>query len=337
VGVQFTASGATFTNSGEVQGGSGGAGGPASRSSHSGEGGSGGAGIVGSGISIANSGTIEGGLYGNGSTRADAILFTGGANTLIIEVDGSGSVTFNQSTAQTLGNEITGSGSVLQDGAGMLVLTGFNTYAGATTISSGTLAVAGNFGSIGNSASVTLANSGATLDLSAVHSTSGGIIQNLSGVSGTTVNLGSTGFIKVNLSTSTTFAGVIQGTGNEDLSTSALMLNGNGNTLTLDGANTYTDGTFVIGGTLAIGPGGSVASSGEVSLLGAGATLDISGGGNQTVKNLTGNPGTLVTLGSNTLTDDATVCCSEFFGAIQGTGGLNVTGPGVLDLGGSNT
>ena len=102
---------------------------------------------------------------------------------------------------------------------------------------------------IGNSASVTLANSGATLDLSAVHSTSGGIIQNLSGVSGTTVNLGSTGVIEVNLSTSTTFAGVIQGTGNEDLSTSALMLNGNGNTLTLDGTNTYTGGTFVIGGT----------------------------------------------------------------------------------------
>ena len=44
-----------------------------------------------------------------------------------------------------------------------------------------------------------------------------------------------------------------------------------------------------------------------------------------------------MTLGSNTLTDDATVCCSEFFGTIQGTGGLNVTGPGGLILQGSNT
>lgn len=44
-----------------------------------------------------------------------------------------------------------------------------------------------------------------------------------------------------------------------------------------------------------------------------------------------------MTLGSNTLTVNATVCCAEFFGTIQGTGGLNVTGAGVLDLGGSNT
>jgi len=227
--------------------------------------------------SIAGASTLQ---LGNGAS----------AGSITGSIADNGSLTVSGPGPVTLPGNISGTGTFAQTG-GTVVLTGANTYSGATTISGGTLAVAGNYGTIGNSASVTLANSGAALDLSAIYSTSGGIIQNLTGVSGTTVNLGSTGFIEVNLSTSTTFAGVIQGTGNEDLSTSALMFNGNRNTLTLDGTNTYTGGTFVYSGTLAIGPGGSVASSGEVSLIGAGATLDISGGGNQTVQELTGNAG----------------------------------------------
>ena len=47
--------------------------------------GSGGAGIVGSVLTVINSGTITGGLGGNGSTRANAITFTGGINTLELQ------------------------------------------------------------------------------------------------------------------------------------------------------------------------------------------------------------------------------------------------------------
>src|SRR5262249_43959637 len=94
--------------------------------------------------------SITGGLAGDGVTRADAITFTGGANTLTLQNGSSltgnigvqtGSVTFNQSSAQTVGNAITGAGSVIQNGTGTLTLTGVNTYTGGTTIGGGALAV----------------------------------------------------------------------------------------------------------------------------------------------------------------------------------------------------
>src|SRR5699024_7910054 len=44
--------------------------------------GAGGAGIVGSNLTITNSGDIFGGLSGDGTTRANAIEFTSGANRL---------------------------------------------------------------------------------------------------------------------------------------------------------------------------------------------------------------------------------------------------------------
>src|SRR3546814_7261513 len=46
----------------------------------------GGAGIVGSNLNITNSGTISGGVSGNSSSaRADAIVYTGGSNTLTLD------------------------------------------------------------------------------------------------------------------------------------------------------------------------------------------------------------------------------------------------------------
>lgn len=112
--------------------------------------GKGGAGIIGSGLSITNSGTISGGLNGS-SGQADAIDFVGGANTLMLQdgsilsgnvgIGGNGSLTLDQSSAQTLGNVITGNGSVIQNGSGTLILNGINTYTGGTTVQSGTLEV----------------------------------------------------------------------------------------------------------------------------------------------------------------------------------------------------
>ncbi|WP_251282418.1 hypothetical protein, partial [Enterobacter hormaechei] len=75
-------------------------------------------------------------------------------------------------------------------------------------------------------------------------------------------------------------------------------------------------------GTLAIGPGGSLAATGAVTLTAAGTGFDIStAGANQTIGALNGVAGSTVSLGAQTLTLGG-VGNSIFDGAISGTGGL---------------
>ncbi|WP_018321395.1 autotransporter outer membrane beta-barrel domain-containing protein [Bradyrhizobium sp. WSM2793] len=74
-GVQFAASGARLVNSGQISGGDGGA-------SFGPNKGAGGAGVIGSGLTISNSGTIGGGLDGGGTVRQFAIQLTGGSNAI---------------------------------------------------------------------------------------------------------------------------------------------------------------------------------------------------------------------------------------------------------------
>ncbi|MCV0370434.1 hypothetical protein [Filomicrobium sp.] len=78
-------SAAAIVNRGSIRGGAGGAGGVGGAGGSDGSDGAGGIGIVGSDLTITNSGTIAGGLDGDVATRADAIHFTGGTNTLILE------------------------------------------------------------------------------------------------------------------------------------------------------------------------------------------------------------------------------------------------------------
>ncbi|RQR45360.1 autotransporter domain-containing protein, partial [Burkholderia sp. Bp9140] len=108
-------------------------------------------------------------------------------------------------------------------------------------------------------------------------------------------------------------------------------------TTTLTGANTYTGGTTINAGTLALGSGGSLASTGAVNLAGAGATFDLSGAaGAQTIGALTGAAGSTVNLGANALTLNGSGA-GTFGGVIGGTGGLTVAGTGIQTLTGSNT
>lgn len=90
------ASGSSIVNSGIIQGGNGGAAGNGGVGAFSGTNGFiglGGVGVQGSGITIINNGgSIIGGLGGDGSTRADAITFTGGSNSLTLN---SGTITGN--------------------------------------------------------------------------------------------------------------------------------------------------------------------------------------------------------------------------------------------------
>ncbi len=238
-GVIFSASG-SLINQSDIQGGRGGA------FFINGTVGAGGAGVVGAGLTIDNrDGTIAGGMSGDSVTRANAITFTGGANTLTLAGTGgltgnigtaSGStVTFNQSTDVTLGNIITGAGSIIQDGAGKLILTGSNTYSGGTTITSGTLQI-GNGGTTG-------------------------------AITGDVTNDGTLAF---NRSDTLTVGGLISGSG-------AVTQAGTG-TIRLTGINSYSGLTTISAGALFIDNGSALGSTAAGTIVAFGAALQIQGG-----------------------------------------------------------
>jgi fibronectin-binding autotransporter adhesin len=182
-------------------------------------------------------------------------------------------------------------GSLVKQGSGTLTLSGSNTYTGLTTINAGTLALSGD-GSIASSSGVNLAASGTTFDISG--STGATTILSLIGVSGSTVSLGNNALFIEPTGTST-FAGSIAGT-----SSSELVFEGTG-TQILSGASTLSGDVFIESGMLSMGAGGSIASASAV-FVGSGTVFDISNAGNQTIQNLDGATGAMVTLGANKLT-----------------------------------
>jgi autotransporter-associated beta strand protein len=165
-----------------------------------------------------------------------------------------GTVDTNGNNA-TLSGAITGPGGLSKIGAGTLTLSGQSTYTGSTGVNAGTLQ-AGAVNAFSPSSAFTVAN-GATLDLASFNQTIGSF------AGAGAVTLGSATLTTGNDNTSTTFSGVMSGTG-------GLAKIGSG-ILTLTGANTFTGGTALNAGGLVVN--GSLASGVTVN----GGTL--SGGG----------------------------------------------------------
>ncbi|EJI0383842.1 autotransporter outer membrane beta-barrel domain-containing protein [Salmonella enterica subsp. enterica serovar Kentucky] len=249
-----------------------------------------------------------------------------------VDALGSGDVTddatLELNTGGTFDNAIGGSGNVVKSGADTLTLSGSNSYTGGTTISGGTL-VATNVDALGtgdvtNSSTLEL-NTGGTFD-NAI-SGSGQVVKSgdetltLSGsntyTGGTLISGGTlvatngdalgTGDVTDNatleLNTGGTFDNVISGSGQ--------VVKSGDDTLTLSGANSYTGGTLISGGTL-------VATS--VEALGSGdvtdnAVLELNTGG--TFDNAISGSGQVVKSGDKTLT---------LSGANSYTGGTTISG-----------
>ncbi|WP_238926771.1 autotransporter outer membrane beta-barrel domain-containing protein [Achromobacter xylosoxidans] len=318
-----------------------------------GAGNGGGVGIVTRGMdTIINAGTIAGALNGPGGTRAAAIQFGGAGNTLnlltgsnivgsllldagatatlsashagltlgndVILTDAASGVAFSSMTAGlTFSGVISGAGSVSVQGSRVLTMAGVNTYTGTTTIDSGaTLALSGG-GSVAASSGVV---SNGTLDISAT--TNGASVASLAG--GGRVALG--GHTLTLTNASGVFSGVIDGAG-------GLVLNSG--TQTLSGVSTYTGATTINGGTLALTGAGRLSSASAISLLGSGATLDLSAASDQTLGGVYGVAGSRVLAGASTLTLGAATD-SVYQGELTGSGALVKQGTGMLVLNGSN-
>ena len=211
--------------------------------------------------SDANLGNAAGGLTFNGGTLRTTATF-GTTRTTTLNA-GGGTFETQAGTTLTQGGAISGAGALTKTGAGTLLLTDAATYTGGTTISAGTLQL-GNGG------------------------TSGSIV-------GDVLNNGTLTF---NRSDTSTFDGVISGTG-------SVVQAGSG-TLILSADHDYTGGTTINAGTLQIGNGGATGS-------------------------VVGNIANNSALAFNR-SDDVT-----YGGVISGTGSLTQAGSGQLTLTGTNT
>jgi uncharacterized protein with beta-barrel porin domain len=334
-GVAFTASGGTLTNSGTITGGNGGAAGSGATSTMcvnicngtDGTVGAGGAGVSGANLSVLDSGTIVGGLSGDSSTRANAITFTGGLNSLtlapgysiignvigtgsdIFALAGSGSATFDVANIGPTA-QYQGFSTFVKTGASVWTLTGSTTAVTPWTINQGTLAVSAD-DNLGD-ASGALSFGGGTLQFLAAFTTNRAVTLNAGG--GTFDTDGN----------NDTLAGSITGSG-------GLTKIGAG-ILTLAGASSYTGATNVNAGALQAAGANLLAPMSAFTVAG-GATLDLNSF-NQTIGSLAGAGA--VTLGSATLTNGGDNTSTTYAGAISGSGGLTKAGTGTFVLTGTN-
>ncbi len=299
-------------------------------------------------LALNTGGTFDNAISGSGQvvksgdetlTLSGTNSYTGGTTisggTLVatnVEALGSGDVTddatLELNTGGTFDNAISGSGQVVKSGDKMLTLSGANSYSGGTLISDGTL-VASNVEALGtgdvtNNATLALNTGGDftnnisgsgqvvksgddTLTLSGANSYTGGTPISGGTLVATNVDALGTGDVTDNatleLNTGGTFDNVISGSGQ--------VVKSGDDTLTLSGANSYTGGTLISGGTL-------VATS--VEALGSGdvtdnAVLELNTGG--TFDNAISGSGQVVKSGDKTLT---------LSGANSYTGGTTISG-----------
>ncbi|GAB1487856.1 hypothetical protein MASR2M8_02970 [Opitutaceae bacterium] len=280
-----------------------------------------------SGTGVSNVGALHN-LSGNNSLAAQVTLgaattigSSAGTLTLSGQLDNAG----NTLTVTGAGNlafsgQIYGSGGLTKTGTGTVNLSGANSYTGATTISAGTLQISGANERISNDSDVSVA-SGATFDVNNLTETVGSI------TGAGNITLG-TGTLRTNAdNSSTTFSGVISGTGG------TLEKIGSG-TLTLSGANTYTGATNIAGGTLTLGASERLSNSTAVNVT-SGATFNLAGF-TETVGSIAGNAN--ITLGAGSLLAGGDNTSTTFSGVISGTGGtLTKQGTGTMTLSGANT
>ncbi len=193
-------------------------------------------------VSVRAGGTLD--IAHGGDQTLQTLAGVAGATVAL----GANTLTTGAAADAAFAGTIIGSGGVIKSGTGTWTLLGTNSYTGDTAVDAGTLQI-GTGGSIASSSAVTLRAAGATLDIApGGHQT----VQNLGGVAGSTVSLG-TNTLTVASSTDTIFAGAIGGDGG--------VIKSGAGTLTLTGANTYSGGTIINAGTLQLGDGGAIAGT----------------------------------------------------------------------------
>jgi autotransporter-associated beta strand protein len=278
--------------------------------------------------------------------------FIASANSIVLTLNGDGAGIVTLSGIINTGN---GSKdySITKSGASNFLLSGTNTYRGATNINAGILTIQNNAALGAVSAGTTVASGAAlqiqggitvgteALTLNGTGISSGGAFRNVSGTNSFAgaITFGSASSISSDAGTLTLSGNVNNGgflftetgAGNVTITsvisgTGGLTKNGAG-TLTLSGAasNTYTGATTVNQGTLVLAKPGSILSP-AITIGGAGSTATVQLGANYQLYGANTTINLLGTLNLNNFT--------EYVGTLTVHGGSVVTGSGILYIGG---
>ncbi|MFB6458292.1 autotransporter outer membrane beta-barrel domain-containing protein [Bradyrhizobium tunisiense] len=249
-------------------------------------------------INLAKGGSGAGQVnFDNATLRAriNNNFFISGFSPGTLNIAAGGLTVDSQAFTVSAGAGFSGVGGLTKTGAGTFNLRAANTYAGATVIQAGTLALASS-GSVAASSRV-VANGAFSISGITAAGTS---IQSLAGTG--TVALGAKNLTITNANDQ--FAGVIGGTGGVTLA---------GGTQTLSGSNNYTGATTVNGGILRAGAANTFSAASAFTVA-SGGTLDLAGF-NQTLTSLDnagtvslgGASGTTLTVAGNYVGNGGTV------------------------------
>ncbi len=270
----------------------------------------------------------NGTLQSNTATNSD----------LIIHQNGTGQLTIGSVIANGAGTSV-----LTKTGSGTLVLSGANTYTGATYINGGVLSVgviAGTNNNLGNLSTQGLFLNNGTLQYTGATATTTKAVT--LGTMGGTINVTSG-------ATSLTLSGIVgDDTSAPDSRPGSLTKKGAG-TLILSGSNSFVGGVFLEDGVLQVGVAGALNSTNPSAVTfssGSTGTLRLNGF-STTVSGLSTNPIPGTTFVENnhastatTLTVNSTFA-SSYSGVIRNgaaaTLSLIKTGGNSLTLGGTNT
>ncbi|MEN4918929.1 autotransporter-associated beta strand repeat-containing protein [Achromobacter spanius] len=332
-------------------------------------------------LALNGANSFQGGVALNGGTLAlgsDTALGVGRLNaadgttlSASVPVSAANDITLAGTTTITgadlsLGGQIDGAGGLVKDGAGLLTLTGDNSYQGGTRLSAGTLALGSDTalgtGALTAAGGTTLLGLGATLDnavqLEGPVTVGGSGDLGLNGVVGGSGPLTKTGSSTLTLGNANTYAGgtiladgaIIAGN-NAALGAGGLTVAGPGtlqagapgialgNTITLDaaltvsGANDLTlAGDITGGGSLVKTDGSTLTLTGQNQYTG-GTTLS----GGTLVGDTASLTGNIATAAGTTVVFNQNAGDGAYAGAMTGGGGLVKNGGDTVTLTGANT
>lgn len=287
-------------------------------------------------LTIANS-------AGNGGITVDAAAGAAAINADLVLGGASPTITHNGANDLAIGGVIGGSGGLIKDGTGTLILTANNTYTGDTNINAGILQVGdgGTTGTLGDAAgTINVGNAtlilnrsdGVTIDDDINLTVSGGVLRAMAGINningGTVGNLDATANVFL-----TVDAGAFLNINNQGAATNVGM--GAGFSVTLDGAGYGTINRSLASGNAAAhivknGTGTWEFTSNANNYAGSTTVNDgllflnsSSGGAINNSSDLTINGGTVLLGFDNQIANDVLV-------AVSGAGA-------VLDLGANHT